>query len=284
MAKDTFWFRHDSNARNDHKLIKLRRLRGLEGLGLYWCLVEILRESPGYKFPLAAVEDLEYELRFERPIFDSIVDCGLLEFTNEGEFFSPSLLTRMERWDGIRAKKAESGRKGGKAKAKAKQTPSERQAERVANPSDEMRGDEKRGDERRGDKKDSPEPTRVAPEKRLEMSRLEEDVLSHLKIIFNPRISELKAETAIRLAKNLADPIYSGVDILGELRKAAIWEDSNPTRRKTARGLPRFLTSWMERAQNRGGRPAQGPMSAADRNFRDSMEALQNFGKGNPDD
>jgi hypothetical protein len=52
---------------------------------------------------------------------------------------------------------------------------------------------------------------------------------------------------------------YPGIDVLGEVRKARAWLEANPTRRKTHRGMPAFLVSWLNRAQNgsRGGtRPA----------------------------
>jgi hypothetical protein len=47
---------------------------------------------------------------------------------------------------------------------------------------------------------------------------------------------------------------YPGVDILGEIRRANVWLEANPTKRKTYKGVPRFLVSWFGRAQDRGGR------------------------------
>ena len=53
---------------------------------------------------------------------------------------------------------------------------------------------------------------------------------------------------------------FSGVDVDAELAKAAQWLRDNPSRRKTTKGLPRYLFAWLERAQNRGAgtSPAQG--------------------------
>lgn len=47
--------------------------------------------------------------------------------------------------------------------------------------------------------------------------------------------------------------LYQSVDVLQELRKAAGWLEGNPTRRKTKRGMPRFITNWLSHAQDRGG-------------------------------
>ena len=51
MMKDTFYFQHDYNARNDPKIIKLMRVHGLAGVGAYWCIVEQLYQNGG-KLPM----------------------------------------------------------------------------------------------------------------------------------------------------------------------------------------------------------------------------------------
>jgi hypothetical protein len=45
---------------------------------------------------------------------------------------------------------------------------------------------------------------------------------------------------------------YPGVDIAAEVRRMAVWLEANPTKRKTARGAPRFAVAWLGRAQDRG--------------------------------
>lgn len=47
--------------------------------------------------------------------------------------------------------------------------------------------------------------------------------------------------------------LYPAVDILQELRKMKGWSDSNPEKRKTRRGIKRFINSWLSRAQDQGG-------------------------------
>ncbi len=46
---------------------------------------------------------------------------------------------------------------------------------------------------------------------------------------------------------------YPAVDVERELKKMAAWLDSNPTRRKTRRGITKFINSWLSREQDRGG-------------------------------
>lgn len=47
--------------------------------------------------------------------------------------------------------------------------------------------------------------------------------------------------------------LYPAVDIMQELRKMKGWLESNPTKRKTKRGINRFINSWLARTQDSGG-------------------------------
>lgn len=51
--------------------------------------------------------------------------------------------------------------------------------------------------------------------------------------------------------------------MLGECRKALAWIGADASRRKTARGMKRFLVGWLGRAQNSG--RARGPVPAPPR-------------------
>jgi hypothetical protein len=54
---------------------------------------------------------------------------------------------------------------------------------------------------------------------------------------------------ADRLAA-LAD-LYPGLDVLAEAKRARQWCEDNPTKRKTAKGCPAFLTKWLDRTNDR---------------------------------
>lgn len=47
--------------------------------------------------------------------------------------------------------------------------------------------------------------------------------------------------------------LYPAVDVMQELRKMRGWLDCNPTKRKTKRGIGRFINNWLSRAQDSGG-------------------------------
>ena len=46
---------------------------------------------------------------------------------------------------------------------------------------------------------------------------------------------------------------YPAVDVFQELRAMESWLDANPAKRKTPKGIKRFVNSWLARSQDRGG-------------------------------
>lgn len=107
------YFSHDSNARNDDKILALRMKHGWEGYGLYWAIVEKLRDSSDY----TCVKDynlIAFDLRSDAAKIKSIVeDFGLFAFTDDGKcLYSESLMRRMELKDDQSKKLSAAGKKG----------------------------------------------------------------------------------------------------------------------------------------------------------------------------
>lgn len=46
--------------------------------------------------------------------------------------------------------------------------------------------------------------------------------------------------------------LFPAVDVMQELRKMKSWLDSNPSRRKTKKGILRFVNGWLSKEQNKG--------------------------------
>jgi hypothetical protein len=96
MKKDAFYFPHFSNARNDSKIIKLRRVLGIEGYGLYFMLLEVLREQTDFQFPVSGVEDLSYEWHISKEKIYSVIKDFDLFVINEYNFFSENLIMYLQ--------------------------------------------------------------------------------------------------------------------------------------------------------------------------------------------
>ena len=98
--KDAYYFPHDSNAKDDPKCVLLIEQLGLEGYGIFWVLVETLRDQPEYKYPLALLPALARRYNTTHDKMKVVVyNYGLFKIENDEFFFSESLRCRMERID-----------------------------------------------------------------------------------------------------------------------------------------------------------------------------------------
>lgn len=100
MEKDAFYFSHDSNAKDDPKCVMLIEQLGLEGYGIFWVLIETLRDQPGYKYPLALLPALARRFNTTQDKMRVVVcNYSLFKVSDNDFFFSESLMRRMERMD-----------------------------------------------------------------------------------------------------------------------------------------------------------------------------------------
>ena len=109
----TSYFPHDSNARNSDKIIRLRMRHKSAGYGVYFMILERLREEPNYM----SVKDynmIAFDLREDASLIKSVVeDFGLFVFTEDGKYFySESFKRRMEIKDEKNKKRSEAGKIG----------------------------------------------------------------------------------------------------------------------------------------------------------------------------
>lgn len=51
--------------------------------------------------------------------------------------------------------------------------------------------------------------------------------------------------------------LYPSVDVMQQLRNMSGWCDANPAKRKTRGGIKRFITAWLAREQDKGGKAPQ---------------------------
>lgn len=138
------FFSHDSNARNSDKLIPLRARLGAEGYGIYFMILERLREEPTY----TSVKDynmLAFDLRVDAAKVKAVVeDFGLFVFTDDGKYFySEGFIRRMK----IKDQQSQSAQKAAEirwAKEREKKKLMRAQCERNANAVQEKERKEKK--------------------------------------------------------------------------------------------------------------------------------------------
>ena len=96
MKKDAYYFPHDSNAKDDPKCVMLIEQLGLEGYGIYWVLIETLRDQPEYKYPLALIPAIARRYNSTQEKVKTVVqNYGLFSVKDDMFFYSESLIERM---------------------------------------------------------------------------------------------------------------------------------------------------------------------------------------------
>jgi len=105
MKKETYYFSHDYNTRNDFKIKKMIMKLGYTAYGIYWALIEDLYNNDNcIRYDL---ELLSYDFREDESIINSIINDFDLFTIEEGYLSSESIARRLE----IRDAKSDKARK-----------------------------------------------------------------------------------------------------------------------------------------------------------------------------
>jgi hypothetical protein len=156
MAKDAYWFRHDANARNDIKIIELRSLHGYEGYGLYFGILEVMREQAHYAIPENKIGMVSVALGESaakvKEVIEDCVSVGLFE-RNDGLIYSPSFLDRMSKWEDMKNRNETNGSKGGRPKRNPIDNPNNNPLKTQNKPSieEDIKGEDIKGEENKKD-------------------------------------------------------------------------------------------------------------------------------------
>ncbi len=116
-GKEAMSFLHDSNSRHDPKMLKLWTKFNYEGIGIFWCIVEILREQPDFKYSMDDICLIAIELRCDKVLVNDLIRYCLqpevsIFIEQDGYFFSESLLRRMEKFKESHFRMSEGGKLG----------------------------------------------------------------------------------------------------------------------------------------------------------------------------
>lgn len=115
MAKETYYFSHDSNARNDEKILMLRAEHGWQGYGLYWALLEMMFEAKETCLSHAKVKGIAISYNVDITLLQSVINTCEAErlFVSDGVvFWSDSLRDRKQKFLELRQQRADAGKKG----------------------------------------------------------------------------------------------------------------------------------------------------------------------------
>jgi 5-methylcytosine-specific restriction endonuclease McrA len=94
MPKDTYYFSHDYNCRNDEKIKRLLRKHGMSGYGIFWSIVEDLYNNSNQL--MIDYEGIAYDLRSDIDTIKSIINDFDLFMIVDDMFGSKSIENRIQ--------------------------------------------------------------------------------------------------------------------------------------------------------------------------------------------
>jgi hypothetical protein len=116
MAKDSYWFKHDSTAGRGTRMRKMSFIYGHWGKGIYWDVLEILRDQDGYRFEKdeQSIQMLSDLIGCKDPdkLLNWLNDCIKLDLIQSDEkyFFSNVLKANMTKWESTKDAGIQSGK------------------------------------------------------------------------------------------------------------------------------------------------------------------------------
>ena len=117
MKKDAYYFPHFCNARHDRKLKRVQKELGIEGYGIYFMLLEVLREQDGFKYPMDDIDLLADEFGTSEQKVRTVVSNYKLFVTDKSEnFFSVKLKEFLKPYLKMKEQRRIAGIKSGEAR------------------------------------------------------------------------------------------------------------------------------------------------------------------------
>jgi hypothetical protein len=110
MKKEAYYFSHDANAKEDPKILQLRMEMGWEGYGLFWAIIEMLRNESDFRMR-THYKGIAFALQTQEDSIKRLINDFDLFQLDEQYFWSESLLKRMELKEERSEKARESAKK-----------------------------------------------------------------------------------------------------------------------------------------------------------------------------
>ena len=108
---DSCYFSHDANAKDDFKIMLLIEEMGLEGYGIFWVLIETLREQQGYKYPIRLLSVIARKYNTTLAKVEAVVArYQLFVIEDDCFFYTKSLIRRMQPLERAREQRVIAGK------------------------------------------------------------------------------------------------------------------------------------------------------------------------------
>jgi hypothetical protein len=115
--KDAYYFPHYCNARNDRKIRRVMKSLGVEGYGIYFMLLEVLRDQTEYRYPMEDVDLLAEEFGTSEAKVNAVIkNFGLFDIDEDEMFFSLNLIKYLEPMFKMRDQRSIAGKASAEAR------------------------------------------------------------------------------------------------------------------------------------------------------------------------
>ena len=111
------YFPHDFGARNDPKLLDVLMDMGQKGIGIYWCLIEMMYEEGG-KLELKRIKGIAHALNVSLTDVEQMLNKYDLFEKDATAFWSKTVQRRLAKIEQIRIARSKAGKASGEARVK----------------------------------------------------------------------------------------------------------------------------------------------------------------------
>lgn len=143
MKNENLWLKHKADFADHDNVLLLLEEQGLEGYGIYWLLMEKLRNRDALKLPMSVIPTIaRMYLTTTEKVEAVINDYDLFDFEDNEFFYSANLLEEVQKLKESKEKRSLAGQKGNKVRWEKESVASESPTDNKATP-DQRKEDEK---------------------------------------------------------------------------------------------------------------------------------------------
>lgn len=107
----SLYFSHDYSASDDVKILFLRQQLGMEGVGIYWYIIERLAQAGG-RLPVKIIPVLAMQMQTPDVKVSAVINSFDLFNIEKDLFFSQRLINFIDKYTALKQSSSEGGKKG----------------------------------------------------------------------------------------------------------------------------------------------------------------------------
>lgn len=258
LQKDLY-LKHDIKTLQDLRIIKLNKKYSHTGYSIYWRLLEYMQSTDDCSIRFEDLDDISDTLLYSdckdvKTVLDYCLEIGLFIKTEDGGAFYSKRL-RENRAE-IEAK-SEKARKSIKKRWEYERNTDELQSCNEGN-TNKKENNNKTENKNYTDNKSNDSCTEqtcllhASSESAVDGNSLLSVEKSTSSTDFSIPLNDGSPYYVEEADYNQWQKLFPAVDVAQQLRQMRAWADANPKRRKTIKGVKKFIVNWLSKEQDKG--------------------------------